>query len=310
MQFDTLSYEPKNRETIMLQPTDVNKISTLHQCGWGSKKISKELGISRGTVRKYLRQGEWLPPVPRNTKKLAGLDDWLKSTFDKHRGNCAVIRQDLLKEHQITVSIRTVERSVKHLRAEKIVEAKATVRFETPPGKQLQIDFGSIKVSIGDQRVKVYLYVATLGYSRRVFVKPFIHERQSAWIQGTEGAFQHFGGIPRELLMDNARPLVTHHNPMTNTVVFNERFKSFAQYWRINVKACRPYRARTKGKDERMVGYVKRNAIAGHSFPHWEAFEQHLANCPSSRSSGSWNNGRAAYSPFFARRKRGIKSDG
>ena len=105
---------------------------------------------------------------------------------------------------------------------------------------------------------------------------PFLHDRQTVWFKGIEGAFSHFGGIPEEILLDNARALVTSHDSVSREVLFNDRFKAFAQYWGFKPTACAPYRARTKGKDERMVGYVKKNAIAGHSFPHWEALIGHL----------------------------------
>jgi hypothetical protein len=69
---------------------------------------------------------------------------------------------------------------------------------------------------------------------------------------------------------------VVEHDPTTRTVVFNEKFKAFAKHWGFRPRACAPYRARTKGKTENGVGYVKRNAIAGRSFPSWEALEAHL----------------------------------
>jgi hypothetical protein len=156
-------------------------------------------------------------------------------------------------------------------------EARACVRFETPPGRQLQIDFGERRTAIGEEPVRIYLFVATLGYSRRVFVQAFRHERQSAWLDGMEGAFRHFGGVPQEVLLDNARALVDHHDAATREVRFNERLLAFARYWGVRPRACAPYRARTKGKDERGVGYVKRNAIAGHRFASWAALEAHLA---------------------------------
>lgn len=74
------------------------------------------------------------------------------------------------------------------------------------------------------------------------------------------GAFRYFGGVPREVLIDNARTLVTYHDPQTREVRFNERLDAFAHYWGFRPCACAPYRARTKGKDKRMVGYVKGNA--------------------------------------------------
>jgi hypothetical protein len=131
-------------------------------------------------------------------------------------------------------------------------------------------------VFIGEEQQRIHLFVATLGYSRRCYVAVFLHERQSAWLQGLEGVFRHFGGVPRELLLDNARALVTEHNGQTREVRFNDRFHAFCRYWGVIPRACAPYRARTKGKDERAVGYVKRNAIAGHRFASLEELHAHL----------------------------------
>jgi hypothetical protein len=76
------------------------------------------------------------------------------------------------------------------------------VRFETPPGKQMQVDFGEKRVVIGGEMVRAYLFVATLGHSRRVHVRAFRHERQACWFEGMESAFRAFGGMPEEVLPD------------------------------------------------------------------------------------------------------------
>ena len=112
---------------------------------------------------------------------------------------------------------------------------------------------------------------------RRLYVQAFGHQRQSAWLSGLEGAFRHFGGVPREVLVDNARALVEHHDPSSREVRFNARFHAFCRYWDIQPRACAPFRARTKGKDERGVGYVKHNAIAGRRFDSWEQLAAHLS---------------------------------
>jgi len=140
----------------------------------------------------------------------------------------------------------------------------------------LQIDFGERRVRIGDENVKVYVFVATPGYSRRLYVRPFRNERQESWFAGVEGAFRHFGGIPEEVLLDNDRGLVARHNRVTREVEFNARLHAFTKHWGFRPHACAPYRARTKGKDERGVGYVKKNAIAGRRFESWSALEAHL----------------------------------
>jgi transposase len=119
-------------------------------------------------------------------------------------------------------------------------------------------------------------FVRTLGYSRRHYIRAFRNERQESWFDGLESAFAKFGGVPKEVLLDNARALVVEHDPTTRTVVFNDKLKAFAKHWGFRPRACAPYRARTKGKTENGVGYVKRNAIAGRSFPSWEAFERIL----------------------------------
>jgi hypothetical protein len=123
---------------------------------------------------------------------------------------------------------------------------------------------------------KVFFFVATLGYSRRLHVRAFGHEKQESWFSGLESAFQAFGGIPREVLLDNARALILHHDPSSREVVLHPRLHAFAKHWGFRVRACAPYRPRTKGKDERGVGYVKRNAIAGRGFATWSEMEAHL----------------------------------
>ena len=262
----------------MQTPEDVQAMLKLASLGWGSKRISRELGCSRNTVRTYLRQGGWQPyQSPQRPSQLAAHEDWLAERFRQHRGNCDVVRQELQREHGISVSLRTVERAVAHLRREVLAQSVATIRFETPPGHQLQIDFGTLRVPVNGEQLKIHLFVATLGYSRRTYVTVFLHERQSAWLQGLEGAFRHFGGTTREVLIDNARALVNDHDAQTREVSFNDRFHAFCRYWDVVPRACAPYRARTKGKDERGVGYVKRNAIAGHNFGSLEALHAHLA---------------------------------
>ncbi len=89
-----------------------------------------------------------------------------------------LVRQELASELGIVVSLRTVERSASHLRREFAARALAKVRFETPPGRQLQIDFGQRRIMIeGEDPGRVFLFVATLGYSRRIYAAAFRHER-------------------------------------------------------------------------------------------------------------------------------------
>jgi transposase len=205
------------------------------------------------------------------------LADWLGERFHRHAGNADVLRQELAREKGVIVSLRTVERAVAPFRRDLLAAARATVRFETQPGEQLQIDFGERRVMIGGTAVKVFLFVATLGYSRRLHVRAYGHEKQDSWFDGMESAFRALGGIPREVLLDNAKALILHHDPASREVMLHPRLHAFAKHWGFRVRACAPYRARTKGKDERGVGYVKSNAMAGRCFATWSEMEAHLA---------------------------------
>jgi transposase len=262
----------------MRNPEDVSEITRLHGLGLGTRRIAEELNISRNTVRNYLRRGGWDGyRQPKRENALAGQEDWLREKIRRHRGNADVVRQELAKEKGLDLSLRTVERAVRVYRIELEAEAKATVRFETPPGRQLQIDFGQVSnVRIGEGFATIHLFVATLGYSRRRYVAAFHAENQSNWFEGLERCFRHFGGIPEEVLIDNPRALVDHHDRLTREVDLNEKFKALATYWGFRPVACAPYRARTKGKTERSVGYVKGNCIAGRSFATFEDLESHI----------------------------------
>ena len=241
-------HDPRRDE--MKTPDDVSAMVRLKELGWGSKRIAAELGCSRNTVKRWLRYGDWRPCVtPSRSKKLDGLSGWLAERFRRHAGNADVIRQELAAEKAIHISLRTVERAVAPLRRELVAEARATVRFETRPGEQLQIDFGERRVAIGGAQTKVFFFVATLGYSRRLHVRAFGHEKQDSWFTGMEGAFRAFGGVPREVLLDNARALILHHDPSSREVVLHPRLHAFARHWGFRVRACAPYRARTKGAD-------------------------------------------------------------
>jgi transposase len=262
----------------MLEPEVVDLIHELAGQGLGSKRIAQQVGVSRNCVRRYLagaKVGYQERPAARC------LDDATRQTvLDLYgtvaEGNTVVIQQEL-EAQGIRVDLRTLQRTVAPLRQEQRARKLATVRFETKPGQQMQIDFGEKFVRIGGIRVKVHLMTAVLGYSRRIYCRAFLSQRQDDWLEGIDGACRQFGGVPRQILCDNASPLVTSHDSQTGTVVWNPGFEAFCKDRGIIPRACRPRRARTKGKIENGVGYVKHNALAGRSFDTFVALEHHLS---------------------------------
>jgi transposase len=97
----------------MREPDEVAAMIRLYRLGWGVKRIARELGCSHMTVRRYLSAGGWEPyKRPGRHKTLGGYSAWLAERFQRHRGNADVVRQELLAEHGVEVSLRTVERAV------------------------------------------------------------------------------------------------------------------------------------------------------------------------------------------------------
>ena len=129
------------------------------------------------------------------------------------------------------------------------------IRFETEPGRQMQCDFATIRR--GPERLAVF--IATLGWSRAAYVEFVSDERLATLLGCHERAFYFFGGVPREVLYDNMRTVVTdrdRYGPGLHR--YNRTFLDFAHHYGFLPRLCRPYRAQTKGKVERLIGYLRR----------------------------------------------------
>lgn len=137
------------------------------------------------------------------------------------------------------------------------------VRFETAPGKQAQVDFAEFRFP-WDKR---YALLVVLGYSRLLWVAFYPRQTLQTLMRGLEAAFTAFGGVPRELLFDQLRAVViADERPGGGKLLENPEFLRFAAHWGFRIRACRPYRARTKGKVERPVRYLRDNFVYGREF--------------------------------------------
>jgi transposase len=177
--------------------------------------------------------------------------------------NAAVLHREL-QALGFIAGIVQVKRRLRPYREQRKWSELATVRFETGPDEQAQVDYGQLWVWIGVQLQKVHLFVFTLGYSRRLYAHPYRHERLSSLLDGQERAFRWFGGVTLSCLYDNPRTLVLGRRE--NKVLWRPQFEDFARYYGFTLRACQPYRARTKGKVENGVKYVKRNPLDGRRF--------------------------------------------
>jgi len=265
-------------EVPVVEGEIVTAIRELTNRGWGARAIAAELAIARNTVRRYQRGAAAGVQVRPSARRWTVADQAAaQALFQREAEGNAVVVQHLLAERGCAVSVRTVQRAVAPVRQAQRAADLATVRVETAPGAQMQIDFGEKRVTVAGTALTVFLLVAVLSYSRRTFVKAFLHERQDDWREGIAAAFMHFGGVTRTVLGDNARALVRGRDRATGTVTFHPGYLAFCRDWDVQPRACAPYRARTKGKVESGVKFVKRNALAGRTFASFAGLEQHLA---------------------------------
>ena len=142
--------------------------------------------------------------------------------------------------------------------------ADPVVRYETPAGRQGQVDFGSFSLPWGRR----HALLVVLSYSRLLWLRFFQRQTMEVLFRGLEGAFERFGGVPQELLFDQMRSVVVsdRRDQGGGTLVLNAEFQRFARHWGFWPRSCRPYRARTKGKVERPIRYLRQSFFYGRQF--------------------------------------------
>jgi transposase len=249
----------------MLSQEDYLVIKTLKKRGVYLKDIAAELGVHPKTVSRAL-QRESAPQRPEQ-KRASKLDPY-KAEVDRLLGegvwNAVVILRELQQQGyagEVTI-LRDYIRPKRALRA-----SRMTVRFETPPGRQLQSDWGEVSTRIGGEETAVQFIVNTLGYSRRFHFWCSDSQDAEHTYEGLACSFEYFGGVTEEVLVDNQKTAVLTHRA-GEPPQFTARFRDLAEHYGFVPRACQPYRARTKGKDERMVGYIKQ-----HFFVRYREFE-------------------------------------
>jgi transposase len=261
-------------EGWMLREDVVREVLARLVRGEQIKTIARELGVDKKTIKRWRRRGAWQPRATRGYVKAIDVHrEFLERRGPEVGWNGIVLLREL-RTQGFTGGYQQVQRALQPLRTTRRWAARATVRFETGPGEQAQVDFGQLQVWIGDVATPVHFFVFTLGFSRRAVAYAYRNERLDTLLDGHERALRHFGGVPISCLYDNPRTITLGRS--AGQVLWHPRFEDFARYYGFTPRACQPYRARTKGKVESGVKYVKRNALAGRRFPHWAALEAWL----------------------------------
>jgi transposase len=260
------------KEVTMLKKEDFAVIKALVEQGVYQKDVAEKLRVHPKTVSRALKRGS-APGKVRKVKasKLEPYKPKIDRLLSEGVWNAVVI----LREIQAEGYAGEISLVRKYIQPKRVLRSsRATVRFETKPGQQMQSDWGEKVVQIAGQAVKVRFIVNELGYSRRFHFWCTDSLDAEHTYEGMIRSFEYFGGVPEEVLVDNQKSAVLQASNQGQPR-FNERFLDLADYYGFMPRACRPYRARTKGKDERMVGYIKQHFFVRYrSFESWAHLNQ------------------------------------
>lgn len=261
----------------MLRSGEILDIRELYEQGVSITEIARRTGRDRKTVRKWIKSHQL--PKPRKQPRPSILDpfkEFIVAQMQKGVTNAERMLADLRKRGY-TGQVRILRAFMEPYRP--LVQAVATVRFETQPGHQAQVDWGDFGyITVNGKREHLYCFIMVLAYSRALYLEFTTSTDTGTFLRCHINAFRFFGGVTEEILYDNLRSVVKGRDE-TGRPIFNPRFEDFAGYYGFRPRACLPYQPRTKGKVERPVGYIRSNFFQGrevsdladlnHQAAHW-----------------------------------------
>jgi len=222
------------------------------------REIARIFAVSRNTVRKYLR-APGLPAMrarPPGPSKLDPFRDHVRTRLAAGIENCIVLLRER-RAQGYTGGYSILKDYVRPLRLRRTI--KATMRFETKPGEQAQVDFGHFAfVTPTGQRQWLWGFVMVLAWSRLLYVEFIRRADVATFLRCHLHAFEAFGGVPRHCLYDNTKVVVLGRDA-GGVPHWNATFLDFALRVGFDARLCRPYRAQTKGRVESGIKYVRYN---------------------------------------------------
>lgn len=230
--------------------------------GHSIRQVAKLSGHARNTVRGVIRPNDQPPkPESRGRKsKLTDFKEYLRARY-LATGLSGTRLCEEITAMGFTGSVSAVRRFLQTIEKGGI-SPKATVRFETPPGEQAQVDWAEIGYFLDEDGIKrkIYAFVMVLSYSRMLFVEFVTSISTESLIKCHQKAFAYFDGYTRRILYDNMKQVRLSQNE------WNPLFQDFLSHYGIIGATHRPYRARTKGKVERAVLYLRGSFLKGRAF--------------------------------------------
>jgi len=255
------------------------------RCGDSERRVARDLGLSRPTVRKYHRLAEQLgyldpaTPLPENTILAAALGPGPQpprtvSTAEPYRDTIqrlldqgiemAAIYARLRDDYAYSGSYSSIRRYVHHLCPQ---QPEGIVRVHAAPGEEAQVDFGPVghlyDPASGRLRT-AYVFVATLSFSRHQYAEFVFDQKTPTWIALHRRAFEWWGGVPRRLVPDNLKAAVVQ--AVIDDPILGEAYRRMAQHYGFVISPTRPGTPQHKGKVENGIRYIQRNFMAGQQF--------------------------------------------
>ena len=269
--------------------------------GVSKAELARRFGVSRRTIHEWVQTGQLdrdlstggsrYSPRPAAVHKLDPYKAIIDSRLEEFPGLSA---QRLFDEVQAAgyaggyTRVRDYVRTVRPSPA-----AESVVRFETPAGRQGQVDFATFSLPWGRR----HALVVVLSYSRLLWLCFYRRQTMAVLTAGLETAFTRFGGVPNELLFDQMRAVVLSDNRVGGgELVLNAEFLRFAAHWGFHPRACRPYRAQTKGKVERPIRYIRDSFFYGRAFASDEDLNEQ-ASCWVEQTANVRRHGTTAERP-------------
>lgn len=242
----------------MIDRQAVFEIHRLNNLSYSKRKIACELGLDRDTVKKYLEHPEIvvLPRLPK-ISKLDPYRDIIDQFLESDPYVKATVVLQRLCEKGFDGEISIVRDCLRKKRG-KINNREAFIRFESSPGKQMQIDWGHFgSLTYGNTRRKLYAMAVVECYSRMLYVEFTHSQKQESLHQALLNSFEFFGGTPDEIVVDNMLTAVTER--VGRLIRFNDAFLDFLRLFKIVPFACNVRAPHEKGKIERTIGYIRQN---------------------------------------------------
>lgn len=233
--------------------------------GMSYTELGKKYNIDPRTAKRYA-ESETRPEYTLTGPKPSKLDPYKKQIDQwlEEAPFSAVRILEKLQEQGFDGRYSIVKEYVRGKKMD--FNEKATVRFETMPGQQGQVDWGFFEnyTVMGEGKTKkLYCFLMVLGYSRMRYIEFVTDMSTSTLIRCHQNAFRYFGGYPEEILYDNMKQVVIKRLLKQEDSELNRQFEDFAGFYGFKPILCRPYRGQTKGKVERTVQFVRDNFMIG-----------------------------------------------